>query len=124
MESRDYEGTSEPMDDGDVSGLGNLQQVRALTPEGGARTWTEGRNTSPWWASDLISALVASFVNWEKSLSPGPFAAQASGWYTLATVINDSVPPPSVSDWGLTIHFKLHLHGAFLSYVILFRASN
>lgn len=47
MESRDYEGTSEPMDDGDVSGLGNLQQVRALTPEGGARTWTEGRNSSP-----------------------------------------------------------------------------
>lgn len=44
--------------------------------------------------------------------------------YTLAIVTNDSVPPPSVSDWGLTIHFKLHLHGALLSYVILFRASN
>lgn len=38
MELRDYEGTSEPMDDGAVSGLGYLQQVRALIPESGART--------------------------------------------------------------------------------------
>lgn len=38
MELWDYDGTSEPMDDGAVSGLENLQQVRAWTPKGGART--------------------------------------------------------------------------------------
>lgn len=46
MELRDYVGTSEPMDDG-VSGVGNLQQVRDLTPASGARTLTEGGNSSP-----------------------------------------------------------------------------
>lgn len=40
---------------------------------------------------------------------------EASAWHTLATVINDSVLCPLVSDWGLTIHFELHLCSALLS---------
>lgn len=103
-----------------VLGLWNVQ-VRPLKTEGVAMDV----NISTTQLYHLLPAEILSkrfnlclsilLCKLEKNHCPILQGVEASAWYTLATVINDSVLLPLVSDWGLTIHFKLHLRSALLS---------